>query len=194
MVGFTFGICIMLVAIFSKYINVAVKGMSYIASNTKDFTYVNGNTIDGKYSITIDLNNLDSNIGKELYNDGENIIYVNLVDNTGNINTGGYRIHFRSSGKYSLDHAELISGVIHSYAENDLYDQKIYAKMTAEYNNKIYKCNEMGTTGVSYKDGDGFSFYIFPDEAYKNNEISLNETGIVKITATDLYKNIWLKN
>lgn len=40
---------------------------------------------------------------------------------------------------------------------------------------------------------DDFSFYIFPPEAYDSKEISLDEEGTVKLTVTNLYKNIWTK-
>ena len=148
--------------------------------------------IEGQYQISIDLSDLDSNIGKELYNDGTHRIYVNQVVNHGS-SAGGYIISFRSSGQYSLTNASLISGVHHNYLGESSYTSTIVAKMTAEYNGKTYESQARGLSGLHYKDGDDFAFYIFPHTAYDSKEISLDEDSIVHLTVTNLYKNIWRK-
>lgn len=168
-------------------------GISYIANNTKQFNDLQSHIIEGNYSVSIDLSNLESNLGKELYNDGIHRIYVSYVGNTGDINSGGYRIGFRASGQYSLTKATLISGEHHATLGDKSVTNTMSAKMTAEYNGKTYTSSEMGMSGLNYKDGDDFSFYIFPTEAYEKNEISLNEKGIVHLTVTNLFENIWSK-
>jgi hypothetical protein len=168
-------------------------GMSYIANNTTVFTDTKGHIVEGEFSISIDLSDLESNIGKELYNDGTHKIYVSWVDNTGDVNAGGYRIGFRASGHYSLTNASLISGVQHVMVDENSFTYDMSAKMTAEYNNKVYNSSVFGMSGLNYKDGDDFGFYIFPSEAYEMEEISLNETGMVDLTVTDLFENIWCK-
>lgn len=152
-------------------------GMAYIANNTKEFTDENGHVVQGEYTIAIDLSNLESNIGKELYNDGTHRIYVSWIDNTGNINSGEYIIGFRSSGHYSLTGASLISGGHHATVNGNSFTTNMTAKMTAQYNSKNYTSSVSGVSGLNYKDGDDFSFYIFPTESYEIQEISLNETG-----------------
>ncbi|MCW3491695.1 hypothetical protein [Dethiobacter alkaliphilus] len=168
-------------------------GMAFLANNTRNFTDGNGYIIEGQYQISIDLSDLDSNIGQELYNDGTHRIYVKSVYNTGSSNTGGYIISFRSSGQYSLTQASLISGIQHATVSENSFTKNMSAQMTAEYNGKIYDSWKSGVSGLNYKDGDNFSFYIFPGEAYDSNEVSLNEDGIVHLTVTNLYKNIWTK-
>jgi hypothetical protein len=168
-------------------------GMACIANNTKEFTDRNGHVVQGEYTIAIDLSNLESNIGKELYNDGTHRIYVSWVDNTGNINSGGYSIGFRSSGHYSLTGASLISGGHHATVNGNSFTTNMTAKMTAQYNSKNYTSSVSVVSELNYKDGDDFAFYIFPTESYEMQEISLNETGIVHLTVTELFKNIWSK-
>lgn len=169
-----------------------LNGMAYVGYNTKKFNDIEGYLIPDEYSISINLNNLKSNIGKELYNDGENKIYVSWIDNTGSSNTGGYRIGFRSTGKYSINGATLVSGARHETVDNS-FTTYMSAKMAARYKNKVYNSNEFGTSGLNYKDGDEFAFYIFPSEAYDNGEISLQESGIAELSIKNLYKNIWTK-
>ncbi|MCD9025047.1 hypothetical protein [Cohnella silvisoli] len=186
-------IVVLIVLIFwlTGFIGLWNEGIAYVANNTKKFTTQEGHILQGKYSISIDLSDLESNIGKVLYNDGTYKIYVSWIDNTGSINSGGYRIGFRSRGQYSLAGASLISGGQHATINGNTFTTNMIAKMTAEYKNEIYTSSVSGVSGLNYKDGDDFSFYIFPNDSYEKKEISLNETGIVNLTVTDLYKNIW---
>jgi hypothetical protein len=168
-------------------------GMSYIVNNTKDFTDTKGCLLPSEYSISVNLADLKSNIGKELYNDGECKIYISWADNTGSLNSGGYRIFFRSSGPYSLSGAALVSGARHETVGNNSFTTYMTAKMTSKYKDKIYESSVFGISGINYKDGDDFSFYIFPSKAYQDGEISLNENDTVVLSIKNLYKNIWTK-
>jgi len=77
--------------------------MASIANNTRDFTDSNGHTVDEQYTVSIDLTDLDSNIGKELYSDGIHSIYVSGVDHTGQIDSGGYPQHIRGKRMTARD-------------------------------------------------------------------------------------------
>lgn len=169
-------------------------GISYIANDTKTYTQENSQIVPGQYELTVNLADLDSNIGKELYNDGSNRIYVSWIDNTRQVSTGGYRIGFRSCGEYSLNGAVLISGIAHKAVDNQSFTSDMSAKMTGVYNGKTYNCGVYGTSGLNYKDGDDFAFYLFPGDAYNNGEITLEEKGDIRLTVTKLYKNVWTKN
>ncbi len=179
---------------FTGVMGLWLNGIAYIGYNTKKFNDTKGYLIPDEYSISINLNDLESNIGKELYNDGESKIYVSWIDNTGSSNTGGYRIGFRSSGKYSLNGATLVSGARHETVNNNSFTTYMSAEMTARYKDKIYNSNEFGTSGLNYKNGDEFSYYIFPSIAYENGEISLQDNDLVELSIKNLYKNIWTKN
>lgn len=182
----------LLILWFTGIIGLWSNGIAYIANNTKEFTDVNGHVIGGHYSISINLENLQSNRGKELYNDGSSRIFVDKVDNVGNYEDG-YRINFRSCGQYSLNYATLVSGIHHETLGEHSFTYNMSAKMTAKYYDKIYNCGLIGMSGLNYKNGDEFSFYIFPSEAYKKGQITSHETGVVRFTVTKLYKNIWSK-
>jgi hypothetical protein len=178
---------------FTGIIGLWLNGMAYVANNTKVFTDTKGHLLSGEYSITINLNDLQSNIGKELYNHDNNRIYISWIDNTGNSNTGGYRIGFRSCGQYSLTNATLVSGARHATVNDNSFTTYMTAKMTAKYNGKVYNSGVFSTSGLNYKKGDDFAFYIFPSESYKDGEVSLNEKGTVELSITNLYENIWIK-
>ncbi|MCK9860719.1 hypothetical protein [Paenibacillus sp. ATY16] len=168
------------------------EGMAAIANNTEDYTDQNGYVLPEAYKISIDLSDLDSNIGKELYDDGTYKIYVSSLDNTGSARSGGYRIGFRSKGTYSHHGASLVSGVWHKTVDEHSFTTIMSAKMAAAYNNKNYTSSQFAISGLNYKDGDDFGFYIFPSEAY-GKDISFQETGTVELTVTGLYRNSWSK-
>lgn len=184
---------ILLVLWASGLISLWIKGISYIANNTEKFTDRNSSVLAGSYAITIDLNDLQSNLEKELYNDGSNRIYVSWLKTSDSPHFGGYQIGFRSSGNYSLSKAMLVSGIKHATLNNNSFYSCMSAKMTAEYRGEIYNCQEAGESGLNYKDGDDFWFYIFPNESYQSGEVSLNEKGMVLLCVRNLYKNVWTK-
>lgn len=164
-------------------------GMAYIANNTKDFTDREGHFIEGEYSMEVDLSDFEINHGKEIYNDGEHRIYVSWLQTTYN---GGYDIGFRSSGKYSLSGASLISGVYHETINDHSFTTSTTARMTIEFDGKIYIAQPTGQCGLNYKDGDCFSFTFFLND--KSNENNIEDPDKVKLTITDLYKNVWRKS
>ncbi len=177
--------------IFKSSFVLNIKGLSFITNNTKVFEVSGSHMIAGEYSFSVNLGNVNDSIGKVVYKDEKNLIYISSIIQ-GDETTGGYRIQFRSQGYYNKDYAELVSGIMH-YSNDEGHFHNMAAKMTSKYRNKTYTCNVMGITGINYKDGDSFSFYIFPNEAYENKEISFNETGIVELTVSNLYRNIWNK-
>jgi len=163
-------------------------GMAHIAYNTKDFTDQSGHLIEGDYSVEVDLSNFESNIGREIYSDGDHRIYLLWLQQT---QDGGYDVEFRSSGQYSLSKATLVSGLKHETISNHSFTTSTSAKMTAEYKGKIYEGKSTGQCGLNYKDGDCFLFTFFLKD--QSNEEPIVDTGMVKLTITDLYKNIWSK-
>ncbi|MBB4823692.1 hypothetical protein HNO89_000912 [Sporosarcina luteola] len=171
------------------WIGLWIKGIVYSTENAK----WSGHILNEDYSIAIDLANLQNNIGKELYNDGTHKIYVSNVDKSGDINTGGYRIMFRSVGEYSLNEASLISGIHHAKLDVDSFTYEMSAKMAAEYKGHSFDSSVYGIGGLNYRNGDAFGFYIFPTSAYEAEEVTLNESGIVHLTVTNLCKNTWRK-
>jgi hypothetical protein len=168
-----------------------IDGMRYVVGNTDKYNYEEGNMVDGEYSVDIDLSDLQSNMGKELYNDGTHKIYVSGVHNSGNKNTGAYEIAFRSSGHYSLTGASLVSGIQHLMIDESSFTSEITANMTSTYMGETYDSFNSGSSGINFKDGDEFSFYLFPHSTYDTNRISLDEKGVVEVTVTNLYKNMW---
>ncbi|TLS51666.1 hypothetical protein FE782_14290 [Paenibacillus antri] len=162
-------------------------GMAYIVNNAEKFTDKTGHLIEGEYSMEVDLSDIESNLGKEIYNDGDHRIYVSWLQTTQN---GGYDIGFRSSGKYALSGATLVSGAYHETINDHSFTTSTQAKMVVEYDGNLSNAQSSGQCGINYKDGDCFSFAFFlSDERTEGN----SEEGVAKLTITDLYKNVWRK-
>lgn len=175
----------------SGYVGMWQNGIAYMAGTLDKYSY-HESTLEDGFEIIIDLADLESNTGKVLYEKDDMYIDVYTVDEVG-LQGGGYRIHFRSHGKYSMDKAVLVSGNKHYATESRWYSYTTNATIRSEYNGKQYEGSVMGSSGLNYKDGDMFSFYIFPSEAYNSGDVTTQENGKVKITISNLVVNQWFK-
>ncbi len=171
------------------YIGMRKEGISYLACTLDKYSY-KSEIIEKGYSIDINLTDLDSNIGKILYDKDNCTIVVSGVDN--NPVAGGYSIFFRAQGQYSLKSGKLVSGQKHYATESRWYSTSITAKMNTEYKGKNYQGEIAGESGLIYVDGDEFGFYLFPQKIYAENIVNLyNSKDLVKVTVSDLCVNTW---
>lgn len=165
--------------------NLRMQGINYFSSDIEKY-HNNAHPIKEEYTIEIDLNNLKNNEGKVLYDDGENRIYLSKLFAH---NTTDYELLFRSSGSYSLGGATLVSGVVHKH-NNEGYTRNFQAEANARYLGDTYKLYPSGSSGLNYRDGDEFGFFLkLP------NEIVQDFVGevMVEVMVTNLYVNFWAK-
>ena len=172
----------------SNTYGVLFNGLSYM-NNSPDKYVLSYHEIPGEYSLEIDLNDLESNVGKRIWQDGEKYIEVYLVDD----DNGRYRIFFRSHGVYEMQKGNLISGTKHIKYDNNSGSCAMQAKLSTKYNGKIYDCNVQGMSGINEKDGDTFGFYVFPSKAYREDNVPLENAGIVTVTISNLIEHRWVK-
>jgi hypothetical protein len=168
-------------------------GIDHFVSRPDSYSY-SYEPIEGSYSIRIDLSDLDSNIGKTLYDDGKHKIVVDWIDNTGFARTGGYRIGFRAVAVPSRHGATQVSGI--KIAESEDVFSGFSAVMTVMYNSRAASSYLQFFDGSPFgkehrHDGSVFSFYIFPAAAYHSRTVSLQEQGTVTLTVSGLVKNTW---
>lgn len=160
-------------------------GISYFSKNV-DAYYNNGSPVEGEYSVSIDLSDLKSNEGKVVYDDGKNQIYVSKVFNN---DESGYEVSFQSSGNYHMNGATLVSAIQHVPTDNDFTG---IPEVTAEgaYRGETFTLSPSGTSGLNYRDGDDFGFYLFPH--VKDIEVDLEKDETIEITLSNLYLNLWV--
>lgn len=137
----------------------------------------------------IDLNNLDSNSGKVVYDDGKCKIEVKSVD----YENGDYKVYFKSYGKYDKNGGILISPILHT---NDSLKNEAFINTSVDedlnYTGKLY------TSGSLLKDGDEFGFVILSSDQLKKKiadkkvkDIIEQNNGKVKVTLSNFIKYIW---
>ncbi|MFB4166798.1 hypothetical protein [Virgibacillus sp. JSM 102003] len=161
-----------------KY-NLRTQGINYFTNNIEDY-HNNAHPVKGENTIEIDLNDLESNKEKVLFQDGENQIYVSKVIAH---NSNEYEVFFRSSGSYSLGGATLVSGVELQHNNDDLIS-KFQAKAKATYRGGTYQFSPSEDSS----DVDEFGFYLdLPD----NINPDFEEKGMIDVTVTNLYVNFW---
>lgn len=166
-------------------------GIQYLYENLDEYSY-QCTPVEGTCSVTVDLSNPKSNAGKTLYNKDGCKIEISFMDNAG-LSCGGYRIGFRTHGVYSPDSAVLVSGIKHITTEQRSFTTNLTASMKTTYNGITYDCPAFSSSGMVFKDGDEFSFYLFPSEAYNKNQVTLFETGKAQLTISGLVKNYWYR-
>lgn len=169
-------------------INVWFYDIGNIANNVNDY-YLELEPIDGKYSVTIDLSDPKSNEGKVLYDDGDNQIYVFDVivqDDT------QYEVYFRSSGKYNLYGASLVSATKHSRVENGWFTYNFEGIAYATYRGNTFKVYVSGYSGLNYEDGDDFGLYLIPHDTEVTIDIA--EDPIIEVTLFKLTMHKWGRN
>ncbi|WP_139185070.1 hypothetical protein [Psychrobacillus sp. OK028] len=167
-------------------LNLWINGISVIADDVEGYQ-VQSYPVDGEYSVKIDLSDFDSNEGKVLYDDGENQIYVEKVFVNGN---SDYEVSFMSSGTYSLRGATVVSGSEHARTENG-FTHINQVNATATFQDDIYKIYPSSSSGLNYKDGDSFAFYLFPHD--KEVEVDIEKDSIIEVKLSNLYMLNWEK-
>lgn len=171
----------------SGSINLWFYGIGDIANNVKGY-YLELEPIEGEYSVTIDLSDPKSNEGKVLYDDGDNQIYVSEVivrDDT------QYQVYFRTSGKYNVHGATLVSATEHKRVQGG-FTINFLATAKATYHDHTFKIYESGASGLNYQDGDYFGLYLNPDDT--DVTIDISENPIIEVTLSNLIMHKWKRN
>ncbi len=169
---------------FTGVFSLLTNGIRYIAGNVDEYS-THAKPVNGEYTVKIDLRELESNIGRTLYDDGKNKIYVSLVFAHNEVE---YQIYFRSVGTYSLNGATLVSAIEHAYSDRG-FTNIFHAKAKATYRGETFELFPSGSTGLNYRKGNEFGYYLFPHD----KTVSLEEATIIEVTLSNLYLNVWSK-
>ena len=165
-------------------------GMAYFCKNTKKYEY-RYEVINESISFSIDLTDLESNMGKKIYTDGNTCIEINQVslDHEGN-----YRVYFRSHGTYSRKGGTLISGIRHKPNPDGTYTTNCQSKLQIKFGNDLFDCKVAGMTGLNYKDGDIFGYLIFSEGFFEENDINdAKKPDKLDLVLSELIKNEWAR-
>lgn len=169
--------------------------------------------------VEVDLYNLDSNIGKLIYDDGQVTI---RIENMEYDTSGMYYVTFRSRGNYSKNGGTLVTPIfiksletglqsftLYEYNNEQVIAQRIYETSEANEFDEImigklqiiidgsaYACQNRQMDAFKYKDGDVFKFQLFTDEYYKENgfliQDKLNQrNGKVNLRLYNLVQATW---
>jgi hypothetical protein len=165
--------------------NLQAQGITYFTTDIENY-YNNAHPIEEEFSIEIDLKNLEINSGKELFDDGENRIYLSRIISH---NAKDFELFFRSSGSYSLGGATLVSGLKHKH-NNDGIISDFQAEGTAMYMKNTIKLSPTVSSGLKYLDGDEFGFQLeLPEPIASETEGDV----LIDVVITNLYLNLWAK-
>lgn len=170
------------------YLGMWTKGIGNFRGNPDGYTHF-AEPARAEYTFTVNLSDLESNVGKTVYDQDGCTITIDQVDNNG-IKYGGYRLFLRSHGSFSADRAELVSGIKYGLAEPPDFTADMTATLTCDYNGYTYQCGFQGY-GLDFKDGDIVGFYLFPSDAYESGQIPEKNAGEATVTISNLTVNTW---
>ncbi len=144
----------------------------------------NGNyryhVLDGNYTIEINLNNLESNKGKILFdNKGSKIIIMDIEYDENN----GYRIFFQCNSVLTKEGIYLNS--LMCWNDSNEQDYKQVSELTVHYNGNIYSSNHQGHRG----DGTEIGYYLF--DTNDDAKEAAAKKGTANIEIDNIYENNW---
>ena len=112
----------------------------------------------GAYSVELDLWDLDSNVGKILYEDSTGCrITVHKLDE---MRDGIYRVWFRSHGVCRRNGSQLVSGTIPYQTGSANWMDKGLPRAAASAGGLNRECSLAGISGLNWEDGNEFGFYL----------------------------------
>ncbi|MBQ7321399.1 MAG: hypothetical protein IJW99_04830 [Clostridia bacterium] len=179
---------------FEGYGRLIVKGLPAVTYDPTRYAH-SYTTLAESCTFTVDLDDLASNAGREIFREGKMYIEIDEVvyDAPQRNNPGSYRIFFRAHGVYDTDGGSLVSGLISVPDASGGHTSRTTAEMSGSYRGEAFDCLYAGNTGIAYRDGDLFGYYIFPSEWHERGAVDPAGVGTVELTLTGLAVNRWTR-
>lgn len=143
--------------------------------------------IPGSYSVKIDLNDLESNLGKVLYEDETGCrIVVHAVD-VNESKCDNYRIWFRAHGVYDRAEGTLVSGAIPYQNGSFSWIDESWPQAMVSAGGLTQNCSFAGNSGMNRKDGTDFGFHLTANNGLlMQAEHIFDHGGVVTVTVSGL--------
>ncbi len=172
-------------------------GLSYFFHYHPDKYAITHQTIPDGYSVEIDLSDLDSNVGKRIWENGNQYIEIASVD-TDDYYRSDYRIFFRSYGFYDMSGGKLTSGIEHTHTSEGYYSYNTAADLVTTYNGVSYPGHWQGMTCLNWANGikasDYLGFYLLlPEELFDENGVPLTGNSKATVTLYNLTEHTWTR-
>ena len=155
-------------------------GLAYQAYNSN--YAIQYEVLPGRWSVELDLKDLERNTGTVLYEDARGCRIV--VDQVDEPYPGEYRVWFRSHGVYDRSGGALVSGCHSVPVDKTTHTQTMSAGMTALVDGRSYPCGIAGESGFLWKDGNQFGFHLNPRD--ENRYIPMDGLDSITVTLTGL--------
>lgn len=183
---------------YSEYANIMRSGLYYVEHFASDkYRITEYFTSDSDY-VTIDWNDVQSAVGKELYRNGDCVIYISAIQDDQN---GGYRIFFTAEGDYGYRSGRLVTPLSHkdtTETDGEVALDNIHqnwpndAVLHVKIGNHIYVNKQWCGRAQSIEPGfDEIGYSMFSIEHYERGELQLTEEirkngNEVQVRLTDL--------
>ena len=144
--------------------------------------------LPGSWSVELDMENLESNRGKVLYEDADGCrIVVSEVNKKAPYQ---YRVFFRTYGVCDREGGTLVSGRVEARALSTSFIGNDWPTVTAKAGDLERPCPSAGFSGLNWKDGNQFGFHLSisddrNERAFSTAYLEAQE-GPVVVTITNL--------
>ena len=142
------------------------------------------------YSLELDLTDLDSNVGKALYEDdsGCRITVQSLEEATSSLS--GYALTFQAKGICTQSGGQLVSGCYDKRIDKQSYSLERSAAMRTTIHGIQLPHSHYSVMSCLKDSGNFFGFHVFPPEAYHGDLLpeDWENTSTVTITVTSLIR------
>lgn len=149
----------------------------------------------GKHSLELDLNDLESNAGKVLYEDDSGCrVTVKYVERDEE-NAEDYVVVFQADAAYTSAGGQLVTGSYDKMTYKGVYSSCSPAAMVTSVGGEMCVPSRYYTMSSIRKDGNSFGFHIFPIELYEDDgliiadrlaasddRVTVTVTGLVRLT------------
>ncbi|MBE6654299.1 MAG: hypothetical protein E7608_02430 [Ruminococcaceae bacterium] len=163
-----------------EYLTYLEQGVSYVIHN--DDYIAASYPIDDTITIEIDFDDLESNVGKCVWEGENGKIIINRITIAGE-GIKAIQIYFKSYPKKGFNYSEMVSGL--DWARKGF---TFTAKMTLDYEGENYNCGICGVEGT-----DRWGFYFFGiDFVSTHEDMEIEDLhGVYKFTLEGLTLNTW---
>ena len=143
--------------------------------------------LPGTYSLELDLKDPEANAGRVLYEDdsGCHIVVEELTED-GN---GDVRVFFRAHGIYDRTGGQLVSGIVPLQTGTFHWEDRGWPQASVTVGNLTRKSSFAGSTGLNWKDGNYFGFYLtaeHADDRYFSYEDVAAQEGKITLSVSEL--------
>lgn len=184
------------ILLFGALYHIILKDQWYVWDNGLAWMYMESDTkytlenkpLEGTYSVELDLDDLESNIGKDVFKNGRSQRI--LIDSIEKIpESNDYLVTLYSWCKYSVFGGKLVTFFAHNPFGGVEPQMVETANVMVQYGGQEYPCSIYRCLQLMRHEGDLCTYWVTLPEA-----VNISENNTAVLTISNLTENTWTRN